>query len=454
LSESAAIVEQASDAIFSQTLDGVITSWNGGAARLFGYGRSEMIGRSGRLLLAPGSVEQFERIVGRLRRGDVLLPYEADRVRKDGRRIRVSLAFSLLRNARRQPIGFSTIARDITAEYAGRADLARRQRELDRLFEEASVGLLIVSPDGTLLRVNQAFAALLDAEAEEMIGQPLQVFHPDTPSLSDLIKRLAERGRLQNVPTELQTAGGDRRFVLVDADGLWEDGQLVHSRWFVRDISRRRRLERELLEISDRERRRFAQELHDGLGQQLGGIAYLANVLRQRLDERGAPERGEATRIFHLVRKAIEDARRISRGWSPIRDEPEGLMDGLRELAAQISETSSVRCRLLCPRRILVPDTVVASHLFRIAQEAVNNAIKHGRASAVTILPRVAGGQLRLSVLDNGRGLPPIPPRRGGLGLRTMQYRAALIRGALEVRPRQQRGTEVICTLPWPKAPD
>jgi signal transduction histidine kinase len=211
----------------------------------------------------------------------------------------------------------------------------------------------------------------------------------------------------------------------------------------VRDISRRKQLERELLELSEHERRGFAQELHDGLGQQLGGIAYLSNVLQEKLAERRAPEAGEAKRIFGLVRDAIEQTRRISRGLSPIRPEPEGLMTALRELAAQTTELFRVRCRFLCPQPVWIEDSSLASHFYRIAQEAVNNALKHARPRRIDIQLRRRPDQFLLSIKDDGKGIGEISPQRQGLGLHIMQYRAGLVRGSLTVRPRRRRGTEV-----------
>jgi signal transduction histidine kinase len=253
---------------------------------------------------------------------------------------------------------------------------------------------------------------------------------------------------------ELITRRDETKFVLVDANAFWEKGTLVHSRWFIRDISQRKRLERELLEISERERRGLAQELHDGLGQQLGGIAYLSNVLREKLLERSAPEAGDAARISDLMRNAIEQARRVARGLSPIQPEPEGLRNALRELAEQTTELFGIRCVLDCRRPVPVSDTELAAHLFRIAQEAVNNAVKHAKPRSITI--RLAGerNRLTLTVADDGRGIGPISPTRSGLGLRIMQYRCSLIRGTLTVRRRRMRGTEVVCSAPSQKAPN
>lgn len=447
-SQLAAIVEHSNDAIFSRTFDGIITTWNTAAERIFGHTAREIIGRSSRLLLPPGSQDELQKLVARLRRGQVVEHFETERLRKDGTRIHVSLTLSPIRDSSRRLIGLSTVARDITEQRQVRETLARRERELNDLFEQASVGLLLVSPDGVVLQANQAFLTLLERPAKQVVNRPLKSFHPHAQMVGDLLKRLANRETVQSLATELLTARGETRFVLADADGFWEKGRFVHSRWFLRDISRRRQLERELLENSDRERRSFAQELHDGLGQQLGGIAYLSNVLRERLAERRAAEADAAAHIFDLVRKAIEDTRRMARGLSPIREEPEGLMEALRELAGQTSELSGIRCRLECPKPVLVPDVALAGHLYRIAQEAVHNAVKHARPRVIHVSLRNNKGRLLLVIADDGHGIGPLSPHRKGLGLRIMQYRAGLVRGVLEVVPRYPRGTEISCAVP------
>jgi two-component system sensor kinase FixL len=284
-----------------------------------------------------------------------------------------------------------------------------------------------------------------------VVGHKLGEFHPDPAVVAGLLAQLAERQTVHNVSTELRTESGAVRHVLVDANALWGNGRFVHSRWFVRDISRRKQLERELLALSERERRSLAQELHDGLGQQLGGVAYLSNVLREKLAERQAPEAADADRIFGLVRDAIEQTRRVSRGLSPIRPEPDGLMLALAELAAQTTELFRVRCRFQCRKPVLVGDTILAGHLYRIAQEAVNNALKHAKPRSIRLDLRHHADRITLVVADDGKGIGPLPPRRQGLGLHIMQYRAGLVRGTLSVAPRRRKGTQVICSVPAPE---
>ncbi len=447
-SELAAIVACSNDAIFSRTTDGVITTWNKAAERIFGYAAHEILGHPTRQLLPPDRQDELRKLLVRIRRGEAVQQFETERLHKSGRRLHVELTLSPVRDGRGRLIGFSTIARDITEERRVRAMLARREHELQDLFEQASVGLVLLARDGRILRANRAFFELLDRGPEGVIGRPFQSFHSDPPVLEGMLAQLAARQTLHNVSVELLAADGTIHHALVDANSLWEEGRFVHSRWFVRDISMRKRLERELLELSERERRAFAQELHDGLGQQLGGIAYLSNVLRERLAERQVPEAAEAARIFGLVREAIEQTRRVSRGLSPIQPEPDGLMIALRDLAAQTNGLFPVHCRFVCRESVLIEDSAMAGHLYRIAQEAVNNALKHAKPRNIGISLNQKHGRVRLCVRDDGRGTGLIGPRRRGLGLHIMQYRAGLVRGTLTLRPRPTGGTEVVCTVP------
>lgn len=449
LSQLAAIVEFSNDAIFSRTCDGTITTWNAAAERIFGYEAREIINQSSDTLVPPGRHDEFHKLLASIQRGKVVQHFETERLRKDGRRIQVSLTLSPVFDSANRLIGFSTIARDVTEQRQVRQALARRERELESLFEQASVGLVVVGCDGDILRANRALFHLLECPAEKILGLPFKAFQADGALFDDSMDRLAQRQTLHNVPIQFRTAKGRTRFALVDANALWEDGKMVHSRWVVRDISRRKELERELLEISERERRQFAQELHDGLGQQLGGVAYLSNVLRERLEEHRAPETAEAARIYALVRSAIEQTRRVARGLSPIPDGPDGLMRALSELASQTAELFGVRCRFDCRKPVWVADSGLAAHFYRISQEAVSNALKHARPRAVTIRLRQERDRIALAILDNGRGIGSLSPSREGLGLRIMKYRADLVRGNVVVRPRRRGGTEVVCTAPW-----
>jgi len=226
-------------------------------------------------------------------------------------------------------------------------------------------------------------------------------------------------------------------------------GTLVGHRLLIagKDLTERKRLEKQILEISEQEQERIGQDLHDGLCQLLSGIKFKTTLLEQKLQRRGLPERRDAHGLEALLNTAIEQARSIARGLHPVDLEARGLLSALEELAAAVSTVFGVAC--VCERRaaVLVHDHVVARHLYRIAQEAINNALKHGGATRIRLRLATAHDRLSLTVRDNGRGLPPRPKAKTGMGLPLMLYRARTIGAALSVRAGKAGGTVVTCSL-------
>ena len=212
------------------------------------------------------------------------------------------------------------------------------------------------------------------------------------------------------------------------------------------DITERKLLEREILEISDRERRRIGQDLHDGLCQHLAGTELMCQVLEQHLEKQAPAEAVHATEISQHVREAIGQTRRLARGLTPVTLESEGLMSALEELAADAERMFHVRCRFECPEPVRITNTAAATHLFRIAQEAVSNAIRHGQATQIHIRLKPLGDQAELSVSDNGLGLPK-KPKKSGMGLRIMHYRAGMIGAALRFESGRGQGTTLRCSF-------
>ncbi|MBI4658826.1 MAG: DUF4118 domain-containing protein [Verrucomicrobia bacterium] len=212
------------------------------------------------------------------------------------------------------------------------------------------------------------------------------------------------------------------------------------------EISERKKLERELLEITDREQRRVGQDLHDGLSQLLRGIAYLSHVLQESLARRALPEAQDATRITQLLKEAIEQAHSIARGLSPVRMETDGLTVALSELAARVESVYRVPCSLESPFPVLIQDNAAAIELYRIAQEAVSNALQHGQASRIVIALSGSERIVKLAVEDNGPGLPADAEQRNGMGLKIMNYRARMIGAVLNFGRTPGGGTRVLCS--------
>jgi signal transduction histidine kinase len=213
------------------------------------------------------------------------------------------------------------------------------------------------------------------------------------------------------------------------------------------EAARSVRLEREMLEAGEREQRRIGQDLHDGLCQHLTGTALASQVLVERLPA-GGPVQGQARKIVELIEGGITLARGIAKGLYPIEMQNDGLMLALEDFTANTSDLFGIRCRFECNLPVLVDDPSTAAHLYRIAQEAVNNAVRHGRATEIEIALEESDSGIRLSVSDNGAGFPDPLPRHDGMGLRTMADRARSIGGHFSIHPGMLGGAEVICVAP------
>lgn len=218
----------------------------------------------------------------------------------------------------------------------------------------------------------------------------------------------------------------------------------------VEDVTDRRRLESEILHVGEMERQRIGGDLHDTLGQSLTGVGFLCNALQQSLARKGLPEAEEANEIVNLLRESISLTRALARGLCPVEVQPDGLMAALREVAEQTARVYGLPCRFLCPRPVLVSDADAATHVYNIAKEAVNNALKHARARQITIEFDQQDGETVLTVRDDGVGIPQAGEQGQGLGLRLMRYRASMIGARVEVCRPAEGGTAIVCRLRRP----
>lgn len=220
------------------------------------------------------------------------------------------------------------------------------------------------------------------------------------------------------------------------------------NRQLLEEIVRRRALEKELLSIVERERQRTGRELHDGIGQQLTGIAFMIETLEQKLSMKSlAEEASYAGRINERVNQAADQTHNLVRGLQPIDLERSGLASALEDLAADTQQLFNVSCTFLCEPPVSVSGVAVAANLYRIAQEAITNAIKHGKARAIKLELSDDEESVRLTVVNDGLGFPAGPTCGKGMGLSIMRYRAEMIDGSLDIRKGRDGGTKVTCVV-------
>lgn len=216
---------------------------------------------------------------------------------------------------------------------------------------------------------------------------------------------------------------------------------------WARDITERKRLESEVLRISEGERERVAADLHDGIRQELLGIGLIALDLRRDLERAKDPIARKVHEIEKLIIETAEHTREVALGMNPLVSHGRGLVNALRELVVATSRKHDIRVSFACPRPVIINDIVAANELYRIAQEALHNAVRHAQATRIVVRFTENAHEILLSVKDNGCGLPADVASAPGMGLRVMKYRAGLIQGETNIQSRRRGGTDVVCRI-------
>jgi signal transduction histidine kinase len=222
------------------------------------------------------------------------------------------------------------------------------------------------------------------------------------------------------------------------------------TRALTREITARERLEKEILEISEREQRRIGHDLHDGLCQHLTATAMAGQVLGQKLAARSLAEAADAGELVRLIEDGISMTRDMAHGIAPLEMESEGLVTALRVLAGNVGRMFKVDCTLECDSPPPIDDAATATHLYRIAQEAVHNALRHGKPRQIVMSLSRVRERAQLSIEDDGSGLPDDWQSGRGLGTRIMAHRALMIGGELAIEPNPTGGTFVTCSFALP----
>jgi PAS domain S-box-containing protein len=626
----AAIVESSADAIFSEDLAGIVSTWNRGAERLFGFKADEILGQSIQAAVPDERAVEWRRVMGRLARGETVEQMETERIGKDGRRVPIVVTYSPIRNAEGKVVSVSAIARDITerkrAEEALResekrlaadlAAMARLQEVSTRLvpagdsasllleivdaaiavtaadmgniqlvdrsnnalrivaargFEkpfldffnavhpgEASCGTAMMKGERTIIEdvttspvfegtpalnalcaagvravestplitragkiigvlsthyraphrpndqdlhvldllarqaadwmertwadedvhdreerlqailntaidaiitidhhgiiqsVNSATERMFGYAAHEMLGQNVTMLmaSPDREAHDGYMARYLQTGErhILGISREVQARRKDGSIFPTEL-AVNETKDLKLYTGIHRDLTQRKQLEREVVEVASLEQRRIGQDLHDSVAQELTALDLLAKDLAESLQTDPAKSSHLVEQVIQGLQRSRQELRAVLRGLLPVAVDSEGLMSALADLGDRTQHEGKVTCTFECPEPVAVADNVSATHVYLIAQEAVHNAVKHAQARNVRITLRKTDASLILSVQDDGIGMPAWLPEKQGLGLRIMRNRAVIIGASLSFEPAEPSGTLVRCVL-------
>jgi PAS domain S-box-containing protein len=384
-------------------------------------------------VMNTGEPRDFDQVINDPKRGPRYLELRARAVQADGR------IFGAVVNIT-----------EVT-ERQKQQDVLRTQARILETMREGVV--LMHATTHQIALTNATFDKMFGYGHQELMGRSVDPLFSmpavQRKRFERTLRDNTEAGEIMPVEFECSRKDGSR-FVATCVITPLRISDTDHWLAVLNDVTERKRLEREIIEISNREQQRIGSDLHDGLGQDLTGIALMLRGVAAQLRKEGSAARLEVEEVIGLVNNAIESTRSLARGLSPVSGERGGLAAALQTLAARASERYGVHVEFNAnfdePLRL---GETSATHVYRIVQEALTNVIRHSRATDVTISLETVSGELHLRVDDNGRGFEqPAPDSPGGLGLKIMRYRAQMLGGDLILESGANGGASVRCSCP------
>ncbi|MDI1311126.1 PAS domain S-box protein [Prosthecobacter sp.] len=356
-------------------------------------------------------------------------------------------------NERGEAVRMTGTISDITERKQAELNYRRELVYNQALVGHTSAFIVVLDLAGRFVHANASFSATMGYNEEQVIGKtPWEIGLMDaaeTVRSKERFARLLRGEKNPSADTRLKTKDGEWRSVELRSIGTCKpDGSLDRIVVTGTDMTERNRLQQEVLRVVEQEQARVGHDLHDGVGQTMTGIVSLLEALEA--DLQGEP-RQQAQRIHELLRQSVSEVRRMSHGLSPTSVKYRGLVGALQLLAETVRTNFRTPCLCEVDAGISIQNNDIEAHLFRIAQEAVNNALRHGKPSEVKLsLQHVSQTECELRIEDDGAGLKKTKGgKSSGIGVRVMDYRANLIGARLTVKAKPRRGVVVSCRFPY-----
>jgi PAS domain S-box-containing protein len=457
----ATILGSIAEAVIAVDLQGRVRFMNGVAERLTGWRNSlaqrEPIGSVLLLSDATGAwleSSPMERVL--TERMSFPLGEETWVTSRDAVRVQVDGSMACIVDSLDRVVGASITLRDVTSERRAALQLKAKAQQLRAVIDTAVNGVLMLDAVGTILIYNRACKQLFGYASDEIVGRNIAMI---MPAALQALPAGAQLGEPSADPPPM--VGAARPMTCRRRDGSTFPAEVTTGEasdsdqplfvCVVHDVSERRRLEAAVLDAVGQEQRRFASDLHDGLGQELTGLAFLLSALATEARNQGSAQASELERAYDVANRAMQSSQAIARGLSPIGAAEGGLIRALGDLVARLQGPSGPALEFSVAQGAplhLVP--AAADHLYRIAQEALSNALKHSQAAAIKVTLDIEADHVRLEIRDDGRGVRSPDANPAGLGLRTMQYRASMIGARCGISSIKPHGTRVSCECPQP----
>ncbi len=424
--------------------DTTISMMNNDFSNFTGYSREEIIGQIWSRYVAPDDVDRLLSFHRVRRENPSAAPrnYEFKIINKDGNLLHVFMTIAMIPGTTQSIASMLDISERVKAEKA----LRDSEEKFRQLVESMNEGLGIQDRRGIITYVNDKICKILQLPRERIVGRRTREFISKR-DLGTWTRNYDNREAPESYEVTWMDKLGNPIYTLFSPRAIYDSqGHFMGGFGVITDITAIKKLEKEVLDISERERQKIGYELHDDLGQHLIGVDVMTKVLRDKLTPFSDENARYAGEINQLVKGAIEKTRRLARGLCPVYLSSLGLETSLEELADSTSGIFGINCIFRCPRHIPIEDNSLATHLYYIAKESIHNAIEHGKSSKIVLEFLNNNGIVSLSILDDGIGIKNTA-KVGGIGLRIMNYRSRMIGASLRIQSEPSGGTLVTCTF-------
>ena len=419
--------------------DSQLVDVNKGFETFLGYSREEFLSMRFHDLLAEG-IDMHEAIFPVFKRTGIAKNLTWKMKRKNGDVITVVLYGKAVYDADGNFVQARGIILNITDKVIADEALKRSEREKALILDVMSDCIIFYNVNMQVIWANRVASVLSGIPAEEIKGKfCYEICHKEKGFCKGCP---VGRPQSSKIPLSGEVRAAGMVFFIQTHPVFDEFGKFTGLVQVISDITERKEMERQILELASSERRKIGNDLHDGLGQVLTGISFISTVLYQELKDKYPEAANTAEDIVENTKKAQTTMRNIINGLCPVSEDSAGLMSTLESMATAIEKLYGIKCRYKCLHPVYVDDYELSNHLYFIAREAVNNAVKHSRCSNIKLCLKMKSGFLRLEVSDDGIGLKP-DLITSGQGLRIMKYRASIIGADIEVNSKADRGTSI-----------